>query len=110
MIAAVAYGIVTELVGLHLIEVNLLGHTRLVSADANPPLATILTNIVVLGFAIAIWRRSGWPWLCIATIFIFVVNGASAGSDYGVLFGNFAEVVFAFGWLAALHRFRPIDD
>ena len=108
--AGIAWGIATELVGLVLVEAELLGHVRLVSADAHPPLATILTNIIVLGFAIAIWRRSGWPWLFAAALFIFLVNGASATSEYGLLAGNLAEVVFAFGWLATLRRFPATAD
>ena len=106
--AGIAWGIATELVGLVLVEAELLGHVRLVSADAHPPLATILTNIIVLGFAIAIWRRSGWPWAFAGTLMIFVVNGASAGSDWGIVAGNIAEIGFAASWVATLFRF-PAD-
>ena len=99
----------TELVGLRFVEAELLDHVRLVSADAHPPIATIFANVVVMVFGAAIWRSSGWPWLFLAALFIFGINGATGGNDYGLLFGNAAEVVFALGWLVTLYRFRASD-
>jgi hypothetical protein len=105
-----AVGAITELVGLELVREVAFGHERLASADSMPPLATILTNIVVLVIAAFIWRASGWPWLFFAAITIFLVNGALAGSTWSIIGGNLAEVVFATGWVATLWRFRLTVD
>ena len=106
---AVLFGVWTELVGLKLVEAELMDHVRLVSADASPPIATIFTNVIVLIFGAAVWHKSRWPWLFLAALFIFAVNGATATSDYGLLFGNAAELVFALGWLLTLRRFPLMD-
>ena len=107
-LSAIAFGFSTEIVGLELQPETLYGHTRLVSVHASPPLATIMTNVALLVIAAIIWRRSGWPWAFAGSLMIFVVNGASAGSDWGIVAGNIAEVGFAASWVATLFRF-PAD-
>ena len=106
VVAAIGWGYVTELSGLELQAETVMGHTRYVSTHAAPPLATIATNLVLLVLAGFLWKGGSWPWLSLATIAIFVVNGATAMSDYGVVAGNLAETVFAAGWIASLYRFR----
>ena len=67
-----------------------------------------MTNVALLVISALIWRRSGWPWAFAGTLMIFVVNGASAGSDWGIVAGNIAEIGFAASWVATLFRF-PAD-
>lgn len=105
-VAAIAFGFVTELANLELIRESLGDHVRLVSADAMLPLATIVTNLVLLVLTAYLWRRSGWPWLFAATLSIFLINGGLAGSEWGIVAGNLAEVVFALAWVAALLHFN----
>jgi hypothetical protein len=105
VIAAIDVGIVTEIAGLRLVPETLAGHERLISAHASPPLATIATNIVLIVTGAAIWRVSGWPWLFAATLFILLVNGATAALPWGIVAGNMAEIVFVAGWLLTLQRF-----
>jgi len=105
--AAIGYGVATEIVGLELVRETLLGHDRYTSAHGAPPLATIVTNLVILGMATVLWRIGGFPWLFIAALAIFIVNGAIATSDWGIIGGNFAEILFVSGWLASCRRFRP---
>jgi len=109
VVAAILFGMITEVIGLQLVEAELMGHLRLVSADAHPPFATIFTNIVVLLVAIPIWRRAGWPWLFAGSLAIFLINGAAGATDYGILAGNAAEILFAACWVATLYRF-PVSD
>lgn len=106
-IAGIAWGFATEIYGMEFVPETLLGHTRLVSADGAPPLATILTNALLLIVAAAVWRRAKWPWLFAAALFIFAVNGATAAKEWSIVASNLAEVVFAVAWVATLRRFSP---
>ncbi|MDH3621277.1 MAG: hypothetical protein OER91_10310 [Gammaproteobacteria bacterium] len=108
VVVAISYGVATEIVGLELVRESLLGHDRYTSVDAAPPLATIVTNLAILVMAAMLWRIGRFPWLFVASLTIFVVNGATATSDWGIVAGNFAELVFVAGWLASLYRF-PAD-
>jgi len=106
VVGAIAFGFVTELADLELVRETLYGHSRYASAHAAPPIATILTNIVILGMAAALWRVTSWPWLFAAAVTILTINGATATMEWGIVAGNLAEIVFVVGWLATLYRFR----
>ena len=77
-----------------------MGHLRLSSLSSIPPVATILSNIIMLPMAFAVWRRAGWPWFFLGGLFIFLVNGATGALPWGLFAGNGAEVVFVFSLLA----------
>jgi hypothetical protein len=104
--AAISFGFVTEIAELELVRETVLGHPRMSSTHSGPPLATIATNLVILGLAAMLWRTVRWPWLFAAALFIFLVNGAAATTDWGIIAGNLAEVVFVLGWFASIRRFR----
>ena len=104
--AAITAGFVTEIVGLELAREDVLGQPRMVSVHGGLPVPTILTNVIVIGLAAALWRIANWPWLFFAALFIFLVNGAAAASDWGIVAGNLAEIVFVAGWIASVRRFR----
>ena len=106
-LAAILYGLLTEVAGLEMKVATLWEHRRYVSVDSMPPVATILTNFIVIILAAVLWRRSGWPWLFAGALFIFVVNAALGAREFGIVAGNLAEVVFALTWVATLYRFRP---
>ena len=105
-LGAIAFGYAAEVANLQLVTETLFEHTRYVSEHASLPIATIATNIVILLVAAIIWRRAGWPWLFAGAIAIFLINGASATSDWGIVAGNLAEIVFVAAWVATLYRFR----
>ncbi len=105
-LGAIAFGYATEIANLELVPETLFGHTRYVSVHAGLPIATIATNLVVLLVAALIWRRAGWPWLLAGAATIFLVNGAAATSDWGIVAGNIAEVAFVVSWVATLYRLR----
>ena len=105
VVAAIDFGIVTEIAGLQLVPETLYGHERLVSAQASLPLATIATHVVILCVGAAIWRRTGWANLFAAALAILLVSGATAGQPWGILASSLIEVVYAYGWLLTLRRF-----
>lgn len=109
-VLGIGFGFVTEIVGLELVREELWQHARFVSAHASPPLATIVTNAIVLVFSAILWRRTGWPWLFSAALLIFLVNGGSVGFEWGIVAGNLAEVVFASAWVFTLARFNTSID
>jgi hypothetical protein len=102
---ALAYGIFHDVITLELEAVSSLGHPKLSSVSKLPPIATILTNILMLPLAIVIWRKAKWPWLFAGSIFIFVLNGATGPLPWGFLAGNFGEVVFIFALLTTERHF-----
>ena len=101
----IAVGLLQEVAGIQLTPATVFGHTRLVSVGSIPPIATIVTNVLILIIAGAIWRASGWRWLFAAALLIFLVNAAFATRDWSILSGNLAEIVFAAAWVATLKRF-----
>ena len=81
------------------------GISKLVSLSKMPPIATILTNILILPMAAAIWKTSGWKWFFLGAVFIFLVNGATGAQPWGFITGNFAELVFILSLLITERRF-----
>jgi hypothetical protein len=93
-IAALIFGAVNELLGLELELNETFGVLRLTKVGSGVPYATVLTNIVVLLMAAMIWNVCRWNLMFWGTLFILVVNGASAGQKWGFLASNFAEIIF----------------
>ena len=109
-VVAMAYGVATESFNQQFVEETLFGHSRLVSVHAAPPLATIVTNLILLGISAAIWRASGWKWLFLGALQIFLINALTATKDWSIVSGNLAEVLFAASWVATLFRFGKRVD
>lgn len=91
---ALVWGFYHEVILLELGPKSVFGVSKLGSLSGVPPVATILTNVLVLPMAAAVWRVAGWPWFFLGALFIFVLNGATGAQPWGFLVGNFAEVVF----------------
>lgn len=103
--AALAWGLYHEVYLLQLGPRPALGVMKLGSVSGMPPIATIATNILVLPMAAAVWKSSGWRWFFLGAIFIFIVNGATGSQPWGLLCGNFAELVFVLCLLATARHF-----
>ena len=71
-----------------------------------PPIATILTNLLLIILAAAVWRACGQKAMFAGALFALVVNGALAGIEWFFLVGNFVEVVFI---LSLLHTARRLE-
>ena len=93
-LAGVCFGLYTDLVGHELVATEILGVHKYIAAETSPPLATIVSNLVVIVLAVILWRKVGWPWLCIGALTIFAVNAGTAPFVWGFLAGNLAEVFF----------------
>mgnify|MGYP001818477092 FL=1 len=104
-LAALGYGIYHEVFLLELGPKPALGIMKMGSVSGIPPIATILTNILILPMAAAVWKVSGWKWFFLGALFIFLLNGATGAQPWGFLVGNFAEVVFVVALLATHRRF-----
>jgi hypothetical protein len=103
---SVCYGVWQDVINQQLVLVEKLGVAKYTSALNSPPYPTLLANFLVIIMSIAIWRSSGWPWLFLGGLFIFVVNGSSAGQEWSFLSGNMAEIVFITALLATERHFN----
>jgi len=59
-----------------------------------PPIATIFTNIFMLPWAFVLWRVTGWKWLFLGALAIFIINGSTSSLPCGFLAGNLGEIIF----------------
>jgi len=96
VLAGLGWGWSHEVLQLQLVGAEFCDHQRFVSSSKLPPIATIVSNLVILPMAAAIWKVSGWKWFFLGALFIFGVNGATATKPYGFMVGNGAELVFVF--------------
>ena len=106
--AALVWGLYHEVFMLELGPKSAMGVMKLGSLSGLPPIATIVTNILVLPMAAAVWKVSGWKWFFLGALFIFLLNGATGAQPWGFLVGNFAEVVFVLCLLATHRRFSSV--
>ena len=104
-LVALGYGFNHEVVQLELGPKPAMGILKMGSISGVPPIATILTNILILPMAAAVWKVSGWKWFFLGALFIFLLNGATGAQPWGFLVGNFAEVVFVIALLATHRKF-----
>lgn len=105
-LGALTFGLYHEAYLLELAPKTVMGVEKLVSTSGMPPIATILTNILILPMAAAIWKVAGWKWMFLGALFIFVLNGATGPKPWGFIVGNFAEVVFILSLLFTERKFR----
>jgi len=102
---ALAFGLYHEVLLLVLGPKTAMGVMKMGSLSGMPPVATIVTNILILPMAAAVWKVSGWKWFFLGALFIFLLNGATGAQPWGFLVGNFAEVVFVVCLIATHRRF-----
>ena len=107
-IAALVWGLYHDVYLLQLGPKSAVGVMKLGSVSGLPPIATILTNILLLPMAALVWKASGWRWLFLGALFIFLVNGATGAQPWGFLVGNLAELVFIVSLLATDRRFAAV--
>ena len=68
-----------------------------------PPIPAILTIIFLIVAGISLWRNSGWKWLAIGAIVMFIAAGAGIGDMFYI--GNIGEVILGFTNAAAAKKF-----
>lgn len=107
---ALIFGLYHEAYLLELTPNVALGVQKLGSASNLPPIATILTNILILPMAAMVWRASGWRWFFLGSLFIFLLNGATGAQPWGFLTGNLAEVIFILALLSTHRHFHVVSE
>ncbi len=68
-----------------------------------PPIPAILTILFLIVAGVSLWRNTGWMWLAIGAILMFVAAGAGMGDMFYI--GNLGEVVLGFANLSTARKF-----
>jgi hypothetical protein len=68
-----------------------------------PPIPAILTIIFLIVAGISLWRNTGWKWLAIGAILMFIAAGAGMGDMFYI--GNLGEVALGFANLYTAKKF-----
>jgi len=68
-----------------------------------PPVPAILTIIFLIVAGITIWRNTGWMWLAIGAIFMFIAAGL--GMDTMFYVGNIGELALSFANVATAKKY-----
>ena len=68
-----------------------------------PPIPAILTIIFLIVAGISLWRNTGWLWLAIGGIVMFIAAGAGMGDMFYI--GNLGEVILGFANVATAKKF-----
>lgn len=68
-----------------------------------PPIASLVTMLFLLVAGVMLWRRTGWPWLALGSLVMFVAAGAAMGNLF--FLGSVGEVVLGFANVATARRF-----
>jgi hypothetical protein len=68
-----------------------------------PPIPAILTIIFLIVAGISLWRNTGWKWLAIGGILMFIGAGAGMGDMFYI--GNLGEVVLGLANVLTARKF-----
>lgn len=68
-----------------------------------PPIPAILTIIFLIVAGISLWRNTGWMWLAIGAVVMFIAAGAGMGDMFYI--GNLGEVILGFANLYTAKKF-----
>ena len=91
---------------------NLDLHTKVVADTARyvnegglkgPPIPAITTIIFLIIAGISLWRNTGWMWLAIGAIIMFIAAGAAMGEQFFV--GNIGEVILGFANVSTAKKY-----
>lgn len=73
-----------------------------------PPVASILTILILLGMGAGIWRKSGWKWLFVGALLMFICAAIPA-SIVGLWVGNTGEAILLASLLMSIYRFNATE-
>jgi len=68
-----------------------------------PPIPAILAILFLLIAGFSLWRNTGWKWLAIGAIVMFIFAGAGMGNSFYL--GNLGEVILGFANVATARKF-----
>ena len=72
-----------------------------------PPIAAIITIIVLLVCGVAIFRKARWAWLMVGALVMFVTS--AGGSAFGII-TNIGEIALAAGMVVTAQRFVAVEN
>ncbi len=58
-----------------------------------PPIPALLAIIFLIVAGISLWRHTGWKWLAMGSILMFIFAGAGVGDRFYI--GNVGEIIFS---------------
>lgn len=92
----IALGVFTDIFRLDLQPRVLLDALRYVNEGGmkGPPIPAILTIFFLIGAGISLWRKTGFKWLALGALFMFIA--AAMGMGDMVYISNLGEVVLGF--------------
>jgi hypothetical protein len=85
----IAAGVYFEIIRLHL-EPRTYADTLRYVNTAGMPLPAIMTDLVLIGIGVILWRRDKLPWLFLGAVAMFVAAGAGFNAPW---LGNLGELV-----------------
>ena len=68
-----------------------------------PPIPAILTIIFLIVAGILLWRNTGWMWLAMGAILMFIAAGAGMGDMF--YFGHLGEIILGFANVATAKKY-----
>ena len=68
-----------------------------------PPIPAILTIIFLIVAGILLWRNTGWMWLAMGAILMFIAAGAGMGDMFYI--GNLGEIILGFANVATAKKY-----
>jgi len=101
----IALGVYTDILQLDL-QTKVVGDTlRYVNEGGikGPPIPAILTITFLIVAGISLWRSTGWMWLAIGSILMFIAAGMGMGDLFYI--GNLGEVILSFANVYTAKKF-----
>lgn len=68
-----------------------------------PPIPAVLAMIFLIVAGISLWRKTGWKWLAIGGMLMFIAAGAGMGEMFYI--GNLGEVALGLGNVLTARKF-----
>lgn len=98
----IGLGVYQDILALDLQQRMVMDTVRYVNEGGipGPPIPALLTIIFLIVAGISLWRHTGWKWLAVGAILMFIFAGAGVGDRFYV--GNMGEIIFSFAnvWTA----------
>ena len=71
--------------------------------SVGPPIASILSVFLIMGFGAVIWKRHRWPWFALGGLQMLLA-AAVPFSQFGLLPGNGGEVILQLAFVSTAYR------
>lgn len=68
-----------------------------------PPIPSIVSVFLIMGFGVVLWRRHRWPWFGLGGLQMLLA-AAVPFSEFGLFPGNGGEVILQFAFVATAYR------